>query len=494
MQLLSGYNSLKAMCNKAVKFASLGCLCVCSLMARAQSSPDTLIYDAANGIDDYFIYENEEFNSTSIIVLQSDTARRVYSIDGDAFYGVSGVYLDDLSYCALERDFIQDGDFNGDGLGDMILVEESYWDDFCNEAHIYHAENDSTFLPVSAIRHETYEAVPEDLSGDGQVDFLCTYFGSSSISDDYWSGGFVLYQDGGVYTEKMQIHNAYESEVYYKPIDFVHRNGQIDVAFTRNVEEGGSSIVLYTYDGFGYTATGPLFDIQVDPNCRIFSFDVEGDEDDEFVYCSIYTDTIFIISLNEVGSYAKKRPLNVLPSVDAYGGYLSSTDINLDGRMDLIYQGDEAVSFYLLNDAVFGLRGSWCTLNKLINPRVRQIDANPLPDIFTSNNYGVYLYYNVDVNCPYEPGVFTSIVEDEVDNKVKIYPNPVNDLLQVEVLLPYIKGVYHLLHISGAIVATGLLDSHLQASIDVSGLVPGIYMLQIEGESINYAQSFVIQR
>lgn len=479
---------------KAIQIVIIGWICVYSLEGNAQTSPDTLMYDAENGIDDYFIYYNDNFNSTSIIVLQSDTAKRVYSIDGDALYSVSGVYIDDLSYCALERDFIQDGDFNGDGLGDMILVEESYWDDFCNEAHIYQAENDSTFLPVSTIRSDTYEAISSDLSGDGKIDFLCSYIGVSYYSDDVWSGGFILHQNDSSFSEVFQVHNNYESKIQSMPIDFVYRNGVTDVAIEQSVDGGRSSIVMYTYNGSGYSETGPLFDIQLDPNSRIFSFDVEGDADDEFVYCSIYSDTIFIITLNAVGSYAKKKPLNVLPGVDSYGGYLSSMDINLDGRMDLIYQGGDTVSYYLLNDEVFGLRGNWCPLNKFNNPRVRQVDENPLPDIFTSDNYGVYLYYNVDINCPYEPGVFSSLVEEASDNRIRLYPNPVNDLLQIEVNSSYLNSAYRLVHISGATVGAGLLESDWQTAIDVSGLESGMYIIQIESESADYAQSFVIQR
>lgn len=69
-----------------------------------------------------------------------------------------------------------------------------------------------------------------------------------------------------------------------------------------------------------------------------------------------------------------------------------------------------------------------------------------------------------------------------------IYPNPVQDKIFIETLMPGNSTVLHILDLNGKILSANSSDKESHYSIDVSNLIPGIYILKIRNEygAINY--------
>ncbi len=80
----------------------------------------------------------------------------------------------------------------------------------------------------------------------------------------------------------------------------------------------------------------------------------------------------------------------------------------------------------------------------------------------------------------------TSVVSDFVPtNNIKIYPNPVKNILTLEVDPSYLGINYRIVDVLGREVIKGTINEQIN-QINLQDLVPGIYILFGEKENIKY--------
>lgn len=128
------------------------------------------------------------------------------------------------------------------------------------------------------------------------------------------------------------------------------------------------------------------------------------------------------------------------------------------------------------------------------------------PDLSTGQTYTVE---NVGLNwvtvtdnqgCMGSDSVYvhstTPVVEQEELGKVHIYPNPVRDVLHVELEMQIQKEViFELYSMSNVLVYRGEMErSHaLEAHINVQGMAPGVYALRITADRVPYNFLVVVE-
>jgi len=81
-------------------------------------------------------------------------------------------------------------------------------------------------------------------------------------------------------------------------------------------------------------------------------------------------------------------------------------------------------------------------------------------------------------------------VNEVDDNKISIYPNPANDLVNIFSQTP---GVLHIYNINGMLVKTEMVNNSNE-QIDISNLSNGIYIIKINTDTQNYTQKLVVNK
>jgi len=93
-------------------------------------------------------------------------------------------------------------------------------------------------------------------------------------------------------------------------------------------------------------------------------------------------------------------------------------------------------------------------------------------------------------------GIFTppavGISSAPASARLSIYPNPVSDLLMLEVDSDMANARYELFSVSGQLIHDGLV-SGTSSTIDVSEFHAGMYILKLEGNSQTATKSFIIK-
>lgn len=76
------------------------------------------------------------------------------------------------------------------------------------------------------------------------------------------------------------------------------------------------------------------------------------------------------------------------------------------------------------------------------------------------------------------------------DHLVSVYPNPAEDLVKIEVHEWLVDGAdYHLYGVDGRLLRSGHFSSSTQ--VDLEGLAPGMYLLEVLGEDLRSTQRLV---
>ena len=137
--------------------------------------------------------------------------------------------------------------------------------------------------------------------------------------------------------------------------------------------------------------------------------------------------------------------------------------------------------------------GTNWTTNNTINSKLPvndvetiAIDENDTKWIgFIGNEVGLVAYNENGI--PVYVDNFTS-----VENQIKIYPNPTNQLLTVEISSQTKVSQIDIINIHGMLLSRKIVGNE-QNSIDVSGLPGGIYIIQVRTESGVFSQKFIKQ-
>ncbi len=82
----------------------------------------------------------------------------------------------------------------------------------------------------------------------------------------------------------------------------------------------------------------------------------------------------------------------------------------------------------------------------------------------------------------------TSITNYYQNSTLKIYPNPANDYLKIEILEPALN--YQIIDLTGKILLEGTISDNL-SYIEIEGLQKGLYLLQLKSANFTYSIRFI---
>lgn len=95
---------------------------------------------------------------------------------------------------------------------------------------------------------------------------------------------------------------------------------------------------------------------------------------------------------------------------------------------------------------------------------------------------------NISVDC-----LSTSLEDISTTKQFKIYPNPVRDLLQIEIDQPLKIGAeIRMLNLMGQLIHTQLIETpSLKHTVSLNNYVPGVYLIEIQEGADIYRQKII---
>ncbi len=148
---------------------------------------------------------------------------------------------------------------------------------------------------------------------------------------------------------------------------------------------------------------------------------------------------------------------------------------------DGIYVGMDVGVYY--RDS---LLGDWIPYSKnLPNVIVNELQINYQHNLLRAATYGRGLW---------ESHIYSAVgVDEEVqpEKKLSVYPNPVTDVLNVEMPQSYGRYTVQAFNVNGSLVLEKEIENLQQAELNVSGLTRGVYHIRVLNESQIWSASFV---
>jgi len=421
------------------------------------------------------------------------TFGRMYKNDGTGNF----ILDDDETFIKKREGGLAFGDVNGDGFPDMIVSGG-----FGNpgpggsQVGLYLNDGEGNFTENTS---NSFVATREgdirmfDFDNDGDLDIIISGFvGSNNYA-------LNLYQNDGTGNFTLNTQSGLETfGLYYAHLEIADfdDDGLLDIATVGKVStgaqlskirifknNGNSTFTLMTQSIFNHTAKGALKVGDIDNNGTIDIVFI-GNGPASSANFSGYNSAIFLNDGNANFTKAENTPFirhTDYPSI-------ALADFDNDGFLDVITSGrvvqspnTHAIHFYLNN----GL-GNF-------------IEVEDIP--FTAHNYGKLTVGDVN-NDGYNDLLITGLGDNNtavaklyinnigvlnVDNKesfkFKIYPNPVQDFLNIESFSNDNLKSFEIYGINGSLIKQNIIQSN--SSIDVSFLSSGVYILSITTEEGN---------
>ncbi len=132
----------------------------------------------------------------------------------------------------------------------------------------------------------------------------------------------------------------------------------------------------------------------------------------------------------------------------------------------------------------------------ILNFRNLPVNTNYSYLIYKDGYYDVsgtiYLTGDTTVNLTMVPYA-TPAITNKLGNGIKIWPNPVNDILYFEVPANFAGGTVEIFNLQGVSLKKVQLNEGIQSEINVSYIPSGMYFLRID-EAIKYVNQMFIKR
>lgn len=421
------------------------------------------------------------------------TFGRMYKNDGTGHF----ILDDDETFIKKREGGLAFGDVNGDGFPDMIVSGG-----FGNpgpggsQVGLYLNDGEGNFTENTS---NSFVAAREgdirmfDFDNDGDLDIIISGFVGSNnyalhLYQNDGTGNFTLNTQSG-----LETFGLYHGYVEIADLD---NDGFLDIATVGQVSTGASlsKIRIFRNNGnstftlmnqaiFNHTAKGAIKAGDIDNNDTIdLVFIGNGPASSSTIIG--FNSAVFLNDGNANFTKAVNTPFirhTDFPSI-------ALADFDNDGFLDVITMGrviqspnTHAIHFYLNNG-----EGNF-------------IEVEDIP--FTAHNYGKLTVGDVN-NDGYNDLLITGLGDNNtavaklfinnigvlnVDNKesfkFKIYPNPVQDILNIEPFSNDILKSFEIYGIDGSLIKQNLIYSN--SSIDVSSLSSGVYILSITTEEGN---------
>lgn len=206
---------------------------------------------------------------------------------------------------------------------------------------------------------------------------------------------------------------------------------------------------------------------------------------------SLNSDTLYL--LENAGETWYRYPINTFnPAYIGQSKKIQIIDLNFDGLDDLVVEVADADWIYLINDAVFGLTGTWKSFELTGDVVFTDFDNNNQTDLIFFQLNTVIGAMNYSFDYSYEEG-FTSVEQSSPqENMLSIYPNPVQSSISIDLTLEQSDKINYQIHnMSGSILMEGTLVAASNITIDLHQIPAGIYSITLVGNSILKTALFV---
>lgn len=421
------------------------------------------------------------------------TFGRMYKNDGTGKF----ILYDDETFIKKREGGLAFGDVNGDGFPDMI-VSGGFGNPGpgANQVGLYLNDGEGNFtenLNNSFVAAREGDIRMFDFDNDGDLDIII----SGLISSNNYA--LHLYQNDGAGNFTLNTQSDLETfglyHAYVEIADF-DNDGFLDIATLGQVStgasltkirifknNGNSTFTLMNQSIFNHTAKGAIKAGDIDNNGTIdLVFIGNGPASSSTIIG--YNSAIFLNDGNANFSKAENTPFirhTDFPSI-------ALADFDNDGFLDVITMGrvvqspnTHAIHFYLNNG-----EGNFVEVEDIV---------------FTAHIYGKLTVGDVN-NDGYNDLLITGLGDNNtavaklfinnigvlnVDNKesfkFKIYPNPVQDFLNIESLSNDNLKSFEIYGIDGSLIKQN--EIYTNSSIDVSSLSTEIYILSIKTDNGN---------
>lgn len=262
------------------------------------------------------------------------------------------------------------------------------------------------------------------------------------------------------------------------------------IYYFRNI---GSS----TFPNFNYISNNPNGIANLGPNVSPTFIDIDDDGDLDLFTGEFYGNIYYYENLgnvsNPVFSVAYTNPFG-LSDVGNYSSPAFS-DVDFDGDYDAFIGNQVGDIIFFRNNGTaeepdfgIGVTNPFGITNVInfASPAFADINNNGKEDLFVGSGNGVTFYFENTTVVSVEEEQNTSFVE------LKAYPNPVDNMLNISSNNVNLDGaelsVYSIL---GEKLNLSTTRRGSVASINFSNLAPGIYILVIQNDVVNYTTKII---
>lgn len=152
----------------------------------------------------------------------------------------------------------------------------------------------------------------------------------------------------------------------------------------------------------------------------------------------------------------------------------------LDDRFDFILMSDEVImgekSIRYIEHSYKAVGNDGYHFNKSINQNGNSaVPADVAQALYDCSDH-------LPVSMKMRVFVPLGVDENAVAQGFRVYPNPAGDVLHVDVVG---AGEYQIINVMGQVLMAGRVDGEMR-QIDVSGLLPGMYFITIDGASAKF--------
>ena len=411
--------------------------------------------------------------------------------------------------------------FDWDNDGDLDLVYQG--EDSSGSNHLMGYENINGIMTLSfnEVTNACYEGdiVVGDTDNDGDLDFLVTGWNDTLGDQDS-----ILHRNdgGGNFTPLFNVFNGAQPDVQWSSTVFLNLNGDSNIDLVIMGWRGGSEVINQSYIGNGNNTFSYLEDLPIlTDHGDAFGDDVDGDGDDDLYLLGMDNVTgsrVTQLYINDGTGHLTLSNQNLTPHV--HYGMFAVIDFNSDGKKDLFIMGDNgSIPF---SNPQFGVymntSGSSTTFTHYYDgdgdgtgdPSDFVINENPNPPVgYVSNNLDThpndpclpfqnpgYNQYNGDnqiwrdADCdsdnhlngteydlgtdPYDPNDFPLSISDNLLDKVIVFPNPTDGILNIQ-------DTNQIIEIISIFDSLGrlLFQTDTVELVDLSNFSDGLYLVRL---------------
>ncbi len=350
------------------------------------------------------------------------------------------------------------------------------------------------------------------------------FFNNDNLPDVIVGGGIVpelrLYINGGSWDSGVIVDNTFPTQINDVAVADFDNNGADDI-----VVIGQHSIDFFRNDGDASFTKEEILTTQSSPNVLecldIDMADVDSDGDMDLICSETAGMVVYINDGNGVftAHYYSPEPeigIVIVPidigndghvdvfmknSLDQLRWYrnagdgtfdleftytdaydlkaASSVDYNHDGFMDLFFTYHNHVAVWLnengegFSEEIVLHSNSNLAMGAV---HIAQLDGINSDDFIWTGSNNTVAYF------PCSAEIISDVSINDLDNQLCIYPNPVRDVLQINLPETFAAAAMHVIDASGRVVWTRAKDQHY-GQANLPGLGRGIYTLTIIDES-----------